>query len=255
MGLITKLPNVNFTDASLPKLYKDGLINAGTLGLYDFKNAVTFGGSLPAAGSTLTNGLSLTNMVDAGPAASVVSSALVYTAGGGIQFNGGGPASLISMGNNYNLAPANPNFLMLLWVKMTMVSSNYGLLFGRGYTTNPPDCQYRFDMGANGQQIRAGIGGPTTVPVGEVAGATALNSLYQVAIAKVGTTLSIYRNGLLTGTAGCDATLANPALPLELGRDYKGVVYRVLIENLTISGKDPLKQVQADYAANAGRFS
>ncbi|MEZ0485450.1 LamG-like jellyroll fold domain-containing protein [Fibrella aquatica] len=253
MGLVIKLTST-FTDTSLPKLYKDSVLNLGSLFLFDFKNPATYqGGALPAPGF-LANGASLYNLVDAAPLATVNGTQIAYNSAGAIEFNSVGN---VVLGDNYNLASSNPNFMISMWIKMTAASNSYAQLLGRSTTTTPNNTQWRIDMGLDGLRPRGGAGGSVQATVAEIPnGSLVAGTLYHIAFSRVGASISTYLNGVQIRTATMpEATLANPAVIPNMGGGCKALVYRAYMENLTVSGKNPLAQVQADYNANLGRFN
>ncbi|MBO0951218.1 hypothetical protein [Fibrella forsythiae] len=255
MGLIVKLSGTTFTDPTLPKLYRDSILNAGSMLLFDFKTLATYAGGVAPAAGMLANGFAMNNLVDAAPAATVNGATVAYNAAGAIEFNGSGN---LTFGDNYNLASSNADFLNIMWIKMTAASAAYAQLFGRSTTTTAGNTQYRLDMGADGLTPRGSAGGANNIGTVTIppTSAQALNTVFQVAYSRVGTAINAYWNGIKIRdyTAFNETGLANPATTPNMGGGVKGLVYRAYMENLTVSGKNPLAQVQADYAANSARF-
>lgn len=256
MTQVSKLTGVTFTDATLPLLYRDSMINPGTLACFDFKNPYCWPtGVVPAAGTAVPNGTVFNNLVPGGPTLTVSGSTMTYNGTGGLVFDS---STTLSLGNNYNFATTNANFAIYTWYKQSAAANTYGQYVGRSTNGNAPNCQYRFDYGNGGLSPRLTVGGATSTTTVNTSGAGSLNTVYQYCGTRVGTQVSFYRNGLQTQTSTMtDTTLANPTISnMVLGGDvFKGAIYRLVIEDLTVSGKNALSQVQADYAANASRFS
>lgn len=273
MSLIIKIPGVTFTDSTLPKLYRDSLINTGSLYCYDFLDAYT--NSL-AAGN-VANGASFANLVPNKAASTVVNSAAHITNGAsGLTFTGGSYAA-VDFGTSFNMATAgNHSFLAVIWFKADpTLDAFYPNLMAFTTNTSGANDQFNFDLGASQSgslMTLRGTVGDSTLQASSVAKATR----HQAAVAWTPGKTSLFVDGVLVGsdTTLAGATLVNPPAGTHEGigissviasafAPFKGTVYRAYKEDLTISmaasGRtfeaQALAQVQADWAANNTRFS
>ena len=257
MSLIIKTSSA-FTDTALPKLYRDSLINAGSLMLFVFANLFCFAKqATPIATDTFLN------LVDGAPNASIHYSNAMGFAGGGVFLPGygGGDSTYIDLGDNYDLAAlGSPDFLQIAWIKQNPASydtvSNQGI-WGRSNGISTANCQFMLEMNpplvgrvSNGTiNVNLSAGGSFAPPVG----------VTQIAQAWVNGTLNLYANGAFMASAALAGPLNNPAgARAKIGaiqNFFKGYVYRTYLENLTVSSKNPATQVLADYNANVSRFS
>lgn len=258
MSLILKTSSV-FTAAGLPRLYRDSILNAGSLCLFDFANTYCFPKqAAPVSGDTFVN------LVDGAPGGVVANYSNAFGfAGGGIFIPGygGATSSYIDLGDNYNLsALGSPDFLQIAWVKQDAASydtvSNQGI-WGRSNDISTANCQFHLEM--NSQLSGRVSNGTTNVNPVAGSGFAAPIAKTQIAQAWVNGVLYIYANGVLVSSAGIAGPLNNPAgARAKIGaiqNFWKGYVYRTYLENLTVSGKSAATQVLADYNANVSRFS
>lgn len=236
--------NSNFSDAALPVLYKDGLINAGSKFLFDFGDTYCLNGSVAGA---IANATVFRNLVDGAPTAGNAGSTTTLSAGGGLVFAGtANGATYLNLGNTYSLHALNHPFLVIGWAKVAANAGNdRGVLqLGSANATY----QYSLETSSGGAFLG---GAPNVGAVMQVAYAWSPDGVTQW-----------FANGALRSLVGGGATtLADfSASTTKVGMDpgnipMIGTVYRVYQEDLFLSGASPLEQVAADWAANNGRFS
>jgi len=266
-GLIIQLPGTTFTGTGLPKLYRDAIINSGSMFCFDFLD--TYCNPNPVG--NLANGLTFTNLVTAGPVATVVNTGTsnVAMASNGVVFNGSGFGA-IDFGTTYDLSGSNNSFLATAWFK-TSSSQNaaYPGVMGLAGNTGSTN-QYSIDSGPNpgttATLAHVGVGSTTY-------SGTPPTTLQQVAVFWTPGSMTMFRNGVVVTSAGAPTTLVATGIGHEgLGvsasilnafSPFNGTVYRAWKENITnsatASGLTQLAQataqIAADYAANSGRFS
>ena len=260
MSLIIKIPGANFTDATLPKLYRDKIMNAGSKFLFDFLSPYCNAN----ADGNIANGAAFTNLVDGAPGATVTTagSAIQSLAGkAGLFLDGVSGVNQINLGNSYSLHATNPSFLVILWIKIPAVgfeATDYNHILKLGDSTN--DCQFFFDAGLGGvrPRVTVGHGAGSNALTHSVASGFGQGAPLQLALEWSPGTLKGYANGVqfasITGQAGLNTLRDTSASSILMSGDFKGTVYRAYQENLTVSGKTGAEQVLADYNANVGRF-
>ncbi len=239
--------NDNFTDTTLPKLYRDYLINAGSKYLFDFGD-VYCNPNVVNGVSAVANATQFVNLVDGAPVATNAGSTTTQAADGGMVFAGtSNGATYINLGNTYDLSAANPEFLVIAWSKAATNCGNdrTAVMLGSGNAA----FQYSIESSNAGANFNGGL----------VNDGTATQWAYH---RHPNGTTKRYKNGvLMSTTTGNPTTLADYSASItRIGYDpgataFNGTVYRVYLENLTVSGESALAQVQRDYAANAGRFT
>lgn len=260
----------NFTDATLPKLYKDPLLNSGSLFLFDFLNPYTN----PLADGAIASGAAFKNLVEGGADATITGAGMANLAGKkGLDLTAGG--GLLGLGiGRYNQAPAAPplaaqrDFLVIFWHKLPNAGFNATAYrpFFQLTTGNANVAQWIFDGGPDGKTPRATIGYTTNGPGGEtrlIASGTGQGAPQQLAIRWKAGQIFFYVNGALSSASGVTAninTLFDAATAqVNVPPDYKGTVYRIYEEDLTISGQlteaQALARVKADYDLNIARFT
>lgn len=259
MASVIERLTANFTDPAQPKLYRDKILNAGSKFLFDFVTPYCN----PNADGAIANGATFKNLLDGGPDAVYVagSGGITNRAGkAGLVLGGGAPnannAARIDLGAGLNLPTAGHPFVVVAWFKMlsgTLVNNAPVLEF------RSADGQWMFYTGVDGK-TPAGIvrNGAVSVQADAAASGTVLDQVVQIALSWAPGTVTTYRNGAqVAQTAGAAAnTLPDmpglqPAIKSVVGTHF----YRAYQEDLSVSGLSPLAVVQADYAANNGRFT
>jgi hypothetical protein len=263
---VIKLSGVTFT-GNLPKLEKDIIIpTQGGMLLFDFSNPATWGGTLPAAGAAVPTTQSFTNLIRGAAGGTVPVAGLAFN-GNGLDFSGA-TAGRVSLGT-YDVT--SKSLLWIVWVKLPATGTAYAGYLGSAADTSNTNVNNSFVLygGASGLKLLGETYDPnsnqrTAIPLGTDAPGT----LHQMAVEfNVSTGLLVsYLDGAQVSSgalaAGVTSLRAAP-LPLGIGAwngngtqgAFKGRIYRAYQENLTLSGRTALSVVQADYAANNGRFS
>ncbi|WCT78681.1 hypothetical protein [Novosphingobium humi] len=254
-----------FTDTTLPKLYRDPIMNAGTLALFDFLNAYCN----PNPDGALASGATFNNLVEGSAIGATLNASgnvsnLTGKAGLSLSGAAGGTAKLLTFGaaGAFDDAVLKHHFLYTLWLKTPAASPASGytplLSLSPSGAGNGNNAQMWSDTGSDGYTVRfqQGTGSSTT---NSQRAATANN-----AVAQVGYRMNpgngeyelFYNGASVTGTltGGPTSPLSAAAMTLAIGGGYKGTIYRVGIEDLTVSGLTAAAQVAADYAANSARF-
>jgi hypothetical protein len=256
--IIHKSPDA-FTDPNVVKLYRDPILNKGSMYLFDFVN----GYSNPNPDGVLSGGSSFKNLVDGGAdgvytPATGGNSATISIANRanktGLSSSGQtaaiGTSPLVTLGGP-NPAIGTDEVLMILWMTVTGNAFQGIPVLLDGVTANPGAglIQYAYSLyaspSANGPTIQAGTRVGGTSLVGPIAPA-AQNVVRQIAMSMVGGNIKIYING----ATPIPATGVAPRLDLSV----PSTIYRAYMERLTTSGRSALAAVQADYALNKDRF-
>lgn len=258
MTLITKIPGTPFTGAAKPKLYREPLINAGTLYCYDFLDPYTN----PGADGVFLAGTALNSLGPAAGTGTVTGSAGIANLAGkaGLSMPGAGGGT-VSIGSNgqYDLSSTNAEFLVILWLKLPAdyLTTNYlPVAHNSTGATNPAQWWLDLDWGGKTPRFSVGTGaGAYSLSAGA---SLTVGAPAQVAMRWKSTGLmEVHINAALSSavaTAG-PKTLQSAATTVpKLRSDIKGTIYRLYQENLSISGKSAAAQIAADYAANVGRF-
>jgi len=253
----------NFSNPLIPKLEKDSMINNGTLYVFDFKNNNSFPLQANAPAGT-----PIINLVTGGINGSVTSgSSVLNFENGGLMFPGNS-ASVIGFpsDNDFNLSALNPNFYMTIWVKVKSTdfsTSPFTRIIGRySINSNADLFQFAIESGAAGVRPRAIVSTESAaVQVTDAADITK-DVVVQLGLSYEGTTVKKYINGgvvatfpLARGTRLGNPTTGTAKSFLIGGSSWKGVIYRTVLENTTVSGKSCDAQVLADYTKNNTRFS
>lgn len=260
----------NFSDTTMPKMVLDPIVNAGSMYLLDFLNAYCN----PNADGALTAGMIFKNLVDGADDAVLVGAASVanLTGKAGISMpgtgSGGGITTYIDLGTDYDLHTPNPDFLVIAWVKAPASGyiTTYPQILILGVYGNEGQDQYSVTMGSDGKTPRVSVANAAGTAFATAATGGASNGVItQIALSRVGTLVTLYVNGVavatqtMTGSGIYDSS----AQRVKIGAGFKGTVYRVAEENLTVSaaaaGKttaaQALAQVVLDYTVNIGRFA
>ncbi|ABM38603.1 hypothetical protein [Polaromonas naphthalenivorans] len=236
--------NGNFSDAAMPLLPRDGLINPGSKFLFDFADSYCNNGNIAGA---LPNGAVFKNLVDGAPNAINGGTTTTLAAAGGLVFAGtSNGATFLNLGLTYDLSALNAEFLVIGWAKVAAnVGNNRGLI---GLGTSVSAYQYSLESNSGGTTLG---NAPNTGAVMQVA--------YTRSPAGVSKVFAIGAPVSINGSAA--TTLADySASPTRVGVSPSsiamiGTIYRVYLENLTISGASAAEQVLYDWVANAGRFT
>ena len=258
MSLIIRLAET-FTDGTLPKLYLDALINAGSLYLFDFCSTT----SNPNADGALVNGASFVNLTGGASAAVSGTTLSNLTGKAGVYVTAATGTDLLTIGSvgSFDLSSSNHEFLVIHWYKTPatgFTSTSWTEIIANHYG-NTNTSQWSLLAGSDGKSpyVGVGLGGSARTVI--AASGTGLGAVSQVSLHCKPSTGSVemYYNGTLYGSASGSAislqsgTLSRP----QINGAWKGTHYRTYMEDLTTSGASAAAQVAADYAANASRFT
>ena len=280
VSIITKLSSA-FTDTTLPKLYRDPILTAGSMFLFDLANPFCWN---PA--NTVADGAVVNNLLDGAPGANlrIPSGTMTYVAGKGFQLSATATFQRIEIdsGTNYFQTNLTDDYLIQAWVKYPATdpgAGNVGLIFNKGgsviysYGQPGPFLASRYPA----ESINTAYGDIT----GKFDANTATNTNYNNAavgtvpgshlfgLAKVGTNLQIYKDGALIGSSA----LLTPALTANSNTMNFGgstiqsavqgtILNRISAEDLTVSASalgistaaQCAAQIATEYAANSARF-
>lgn len=263
-----KLVGVRFknTDGSLPQLGgPDPILKTGSMFLFDFRKKSCWPSQLkPAAEAQITNLVKNADGTSAPPA--IVKGINMNFANGGMVFPGASN-SCITLGDTYNQAgKASPSFVISVFLKIDSSKTDaYQRIFGIGTSTNKgldTTVQFNMDSGVVGsKKPRASVGSAsaTVDPItSETTAEIALDTTIQLAMSYVNKRVRIFVNGVFVFSRGVDlaAPLADPLLrELYLGNsNWKGTMFRIYGEDLSVSGATDTAVVAAEYAANKDTF-
>lgn len=235
-------------------------INGGSLAYFN----TTRDDCNPHGDGALTNGLTLNNLVDGGPAATVVGGGLSNLAGlAGLAFDGSSTATYLAIGGAgaLDLHVTNPAFGVSITFKTP----------ASGYITSPSflslailtvsdanGAQWYITQGLHGYDPGVGMGTGASQASQFLVG-NSNGAVHQVAMSwdPATQTLALFHDGVFvqSTTSGVPATLQNAAAAiLKIAAGWKGTVYEFYIENLAVSGADWAAQVAAMWAM-AGDFT
>lgn len=253
MSLIIRIPNVTFTDATLPKLYRDSVINTGTKFLYDLVNPVGYPKqAAPAIGSPSADKMvNLLDGVSDGLLTATAGSQIGWGASGGLTT---GNTPLLRIQAKNNVAPASETQCVgIVWIKHTAgsgvnsVIANFANMVGLYHSTTN-DNFYAMSIGSAARQI-------TAFTATSIAG-----QVHQWAVAFNNATLMlrVYFDGIeILAMPGWQVLTASTVHQLAwssgMASGWQGTIYRWLFDNCSI--KTAAQVVAADYAANVGRFA
>jgi len=275
MTLITRL-STTFTDTTLPKLRKDPVLtDAGSLVLYDFKSLAGQADGFSLASPEFVNLGSYTSRqsiaVPTGITYDQTKGALVYESGTNVI-----PVEANASAGSSDLFNTTDEFLLILWASRratnlgthsffnylakgtgTTSSGDQSLSFMNNGPTISNDiiARINFDVQSSTANSTAVVGGPTT------GGAPVQLAMHWF---KTGSTweMNAYSNKTKSTTEPTSAdplwlAAANLAFFRQTGgSDGAGAqVHRLVIENLTQSGRSATEVLDLDYSYSNGRFS
>lgn len=264
MALITKIPGVTFTDNTLPKLYRESVITAGTRFLFDADDTYSYPSqATPVPGTTTWRDLS-----PVGATASF-GSATPFEVNGFNMSTAVDPAKGIQLpaSGKFTANPASGGFLVTYWFKYLSVSaSSYASLMGLADNTSLGANQYSVDNEtAGGTKIRVYVDSSYNQFDGVV------GDIYQIAMAAKllgnGTyQLMAFKNGALLGTSSPgrtvlgQATGANPIIGCMSGSFAAGTNQKALRcwydDTSTLANQAAITAlVLKDYTDNVSRFT
>lgn len=262
-SLIIKSPSAS-TDTTLPKVLTDSLLNTGSLFLMDFLRL----GCWNPATDTVADGAAVRNLVTGGTAGMLkipVAGDLTFETGLGFKLKDTANFGRVQVGagTDYFQTNLSDDYLIIAWATYPatdLLTTPTGFLVTKGnsssYALAGPFLAKRYISGSmTGKLDSAGDNGTS------FAGASPAGK-HQFAVAKVGTTQTLYVDGVsVYSQTNADANMIANANPLNFGNPASAgtaagglILHRIYGENLTISGLTPAAVVAADYAANSSRF-
>jgi hypothetical protein len=254
MTLVIRIP-LNFNDPNneIPKIERDSLINRGTKFMHDFGNPYCY----PAQVANVPNGTVFTNLVE-GAATGVVENAfagLTLDAKGGMYMPG---SCHINLGNGYNLATDNHDFLFQMWVRIVAgySTSAYQPIVSKGTSTQANQTQLYLDTGDNGLKFRIGSASTTQPAVSSEFGPVVLDKPYLISYGREGGYLKTLINKTQIAAFPFAGPMANVTANWLIGSGpWKGWVYRPMLEDLTVSGKTIAGQAEKEYNKSISKLS
>lgn len=279
MTLITRLSTA-FTDTTLPKLRLDPVLaDAGSLVLYDFKAKANQAAGFNPASPEFVNIGSYTGRTSITPL-SISANYLYDATKGAIVWDSGAPNPISVEANassgSSDLFNTTDDFLVILWASRratnlgTFFFNNY-LAKGTGTTGSGDQSFYFMNNGTTpGTGIIARINFNTAsshaTGAGFIGGPTTGGNPVQLAMHWFWNGSAWEMNGYSNkGVDGQSVTSANPiwlaGTNLAFFRQTGGYggegsqVHRLVIENLTASGRTAAEVLNLDYNYSNGRFS
>lgn len=255
-GLIFRLPGL-FTDPTIPKLYRDKVITAGTKFCFDAKDTYSFPRqAAPVPGLDVWK-----NLLDDGPSASFT---------GAIGFDGG--FRLAATGARYitlpasGMAPANADaFVAIVWIRLGAATAGAAVI-SAGSSYGADGNQYA--MTWSGGDLRFHVGGWQAQAV--IAADVRENAIYQFAMSMKKRAsdgkydLVTYVNGVAKGTnVSAYTSMPQPTVaykdpligsgPAFGASGWAGSVLRTVYDDCSVKSAADL--VALDYAENHQRIT
>ena len=207
MTIITKIPGVTFTDATLPKLYRDSVVTPGTKFCFDAADTYSYAQQAnPVAGTDFWRDLTPNN-ANAG-----FSTGNTFGSGG-FTFN---PLAgqTINLPTSGKAPPDASGFLTCVWFKYIAASAQaFSSIAGMCNSTATNFNQYSIDSGAaNSGALRLTVLGNTGLAV-----TPALNSINQIVagckkLANGTYDTYFWRNGVLINSVNSGGTSIAPSM-------------------------------------------
>jgi hypothetical protein len=264
------------TNLAQPTARKDKMINDGTIFGFDLAKPYCIDLAI-----TPVDGALVKNLVSGGPDAILkvpTPGDLVAVAGRGLQLKATANLGRVQIGTGTQYFQTNLTHDFALWTWDTFPASDpggghIGMIFSKGATASLfsvmgpwlafrytgsgglPDLAGKFDSSTgNGNTLNAANTEPDPAsPAG----------LHQFGMAKVGSNILFFRDGVQVGVALARNTpdLTANSNTLDWGNKSANEVaprgmmlHRFFGEDLTVSGKTAAAQIAADYAANTGKY-
>lgn len=245
---------IEITDTSIATLPRSPVILPGTEFLFDFTDPYCN----PNADGALAHGSAFVNMVDGKPAAVINGAGFSSVAGrAGLACLAGTPASnsVVELGDNYDHAVDLHPFVRNITFKVpaTGYSTDAYVALFQHTDTNNNLAQWIFDMGPAGLRPRAGVGNATG-PVGSrqsfMGADIAPGAIVHLGLHWAPGQVTLYQNGVAAATVASANinTLINPTQPIKLLGKMKFTAYKLMGEDLTVSGRTASAAIATDYA-------
>jgi hypothetical protein len=261
MAVVIKLNGVSFTDDTLPRVYRDALIDSGSLFMLDFADSFCW----PKQNDPADNEL-IRDLVDTDSYGqwTLESGSTSTFSGGGFTFDDQTNEFISLPSAARNLTSDNDGFVFTIWIKHQAQTSGFNMVAGYAYQ-NGTNHQYSISSLSTSEyrlQINTGY---VAVPHSVLTE----GNIYQMAVARInidGTYfLRAYVNGSQYGNDSYNgATLNIPVDPSSTsrigwgggyGQLWNGSVYRCWLNDTGLGGGNPNEMVSLDYSLNQSRFS
>ena len=276
MSLAIQPTGASFNDPSLPILGHDRMLNGGSLALIDFANVSLY----PAQNNTFLGVLNGVRNKGANVMAWPASGSVTFS-GGGMQFTAisGAPGLRVGTSAASGVEPAydltdlavDSELLLIVWRKRTAAASSSSeiafQITSGGAVSGLGSQQLMIAENVNG--VACYYAGKTTITHGPPAVGSIEQLAWRIKPSGVNAVaVDAFRNGVKIGVFSLPyqalvsfTTTGGLAIGLG-GLNVTGFIapnnqciYRVMLESLTLSTRDPERQVARDYALNNGRFS
>jgi len=257
-GLIFRLPGF-FTDPTIPKLYRDKVITAGTKFCFDAKDTYSFPRqAAPVPGLDVWK-----NLLDDGPSASFTG-AIGFDGGFRLAATGARRITLPASG----IAPASADaFVAIIWIKLGAPTGGAAVI-SAGSSYGADGNQYGMTWSGAGGDLRFHVGGWQAQAV--TAADAKTDDVYQFAMSMKKRAsdgkydLVTYVNGVAKGSSVSAYTSIpqpNTSFPTPLigsgpvfgAPNWDGVVYRSIYDDCSV--KSAAELVALDYAENRQRIT
>jgi len=260
MTLITKIPGAVFSDDTLPKLYRDKSITAGTQWAYDSLD--TYSWAKQAAPLANENWKDISPV---GGDATLSATGLGFA--GGFTKNAPGYFSAPTTGK---VSANAEGLLFILWLKYGLQpTSGYSGIAGCFDSNNLGQYGLTVNNDASNGNLVASV---NSVLVGSmvIANHPVSGTILQIALSLKRQTngsyvAGSYKNGVLLGTSAAGNSIQQPTTPPRIGYTSNGVFsdtfigtfYRSLFDDTsTLADQSAITAlVLKDYNANVGRFA
>lgn len=256
-GLIFRLPGF-FTDPSIPKLFRDKVITAGTKFCYDSNDVYSYPKQLPPiAGVDVWR-----NLVESGPSATFAGS---FGFGKGFQLAASGNRS-IALPASGKPGATDAAMLVIIWIKLGDPGAGGSAVLNSGYDYGPGN-QYAMTWSAG--SLRYNLGGWQVTAVQAAAVVSTEIVQFAMSMKKRASDgkydLVVYKNGVAQGTSISSFTAIpqppaapwlNPSIgsgPVYASTGWTGTVYRTMFDNCSV--KSAAELVALDYAENHLRIA
>lgn len=250
-----------FSDSTMSKLVRDKAITKGTRLLFDFKSSY----SNPNADGTMTLGAPFVNVVDGAPGASIGGSAtyaFINNRGttGGIKAPGAaGNGHVIGLGNTYSLHAGSHSFIALAWVKCPSdaVANSYQSIFQLIGASNQ-NTMFSIDTGADGKSPRVVANNQNNAPIFNAIPGFTAGAVHQIGVSWQPGFVDVILDGVVVlSFANVNMTLLDLSSynMTALTARQSTTLYRLFLEDLSVSGRSPTAAASADFLSASGRFA
>ncbi len=278
---VMTLENITLTNPDLPRLSADPLVRRGTLLLWDFARPAGYPAQADPTPKSGDNNHANETVVNLANSAQM---GQLYGASAGdvdaVTFNKG--FDLAAIGDQFIvqgpvLSPGAGSVAVIAWARLRNIANQQAFagLAGQAIGTggldpaDVPKNSWALHLGGDGISPKFVMWDPTTSDnTNTTFGSGSYAGLHQIGFVfdAVGHTITQYVDGAQVAQTGVSAAwggLRTPQLALGMGNwrstpaqaGLRAVLHRLLVENLTTSKRTGKELVEADWAANQGRFA